>query len=338
MRTRKILDCTLRDGGYVNNWDFSYDTAKQIIEGLYLSGIRDIEIGIMGKGSVEGNETRFPSFEQMKPLLCNRHPDCNYYVMLNQSEIETYSIPACSDQTPDSIRLAFFKEDATEAAQTARSLIQKGYKVFMQAMATFMYSEAELMAYIKLINGIKPAAFYIVDSFGFMYNADIEAMAAMVDQTLSDQIMFGFHAHNNTQMACSNVYCFFSLMPDRNLIADGSILGMGRGAGNAPVELLMQFFNTNFAGCYDTSLVMRLYEKLLSPIYQKFHWGYLPQHFLSAVNKTNPAYTWYLNQLGYDRYDDIERIITSIPEEERHSLSKETVHRIIMQINLSREQ
>jgi 4-hydroxy 2-oxovalerate aldolase len=332
--TPRLLDCTLRDGGYVNNWEFGCETAKGIIDGLYRSGIRDIEIGIMGQGSSDGNETRFPSFEQMIPLLKNRKHDCNYYVMINQAEIDSYHIPDRSEYTPDSIRIAFFKEDADRAAETAAALSGKGYRIFMQAMATFMYSRSELAEHLKLLNQIKPAAFYIVDSFGFMYNADMAAMAAVVDTYLSDEIIFGFHAHNNTQMACSNAYCFFELMPHRNLIADGSIFGMGRGAGNAPIELLMHYANHHFNSGYNPSTVLQTFETFLSPTYQKCHWGYSPQHFVSAVNKINPAYTWYLNQLGYSRYDDIEKILLSVPNEKRHSLSKETVQSIISQINL----
>lgn len=76
-----ILDCTLRDGGYVNNWEFDENTAVHVIDSLYAGGIRCIEIGLLGKGGKIGNCTKFFSFTEMKPLLEGKKRDCRYAVM-----------------------------------------------------------------------------------------------------------------------------------------------------------------------------------------------------------------------------------------------------------------
>ena len=234
-----ILDCTLRDGGYVNDWEFDSNLAKGVIDGLYESGIRVIEIGIMGIGGEAGKSTKFSSFKDAEPLLENRKKDCKYAIMINQTGFENFDIPNRSDKTVDIIRLAYFKREMI----FAKSLKDKGYEVFLQAMATFMYSDDEIEDMLKKINDLKPQAFYIVDSFSNLFPEDITSMANSVLSRLNRDIDFGFHAHNNIQMAFANAIAFMNVEDGRKIYIDGSIYGMGRGAGNVPVELLMDYLN-----------------------------------------------------------------------------------------------
>ena len=116
-----LLDCTLRDGGYVNNWEFDYEVAKGVIDGLYESGIRVIEIGLMGFGGSLGKSTKFASFKDAEPLLENRKKDCKYAMMLTQAEAEKFDIPMRSEKTVDMIRVAYFKPELTDAVAFAKS-------------------------------------------------------------------------------------------------------------------------------------------------------------------------------------------------------------------------
>lgn len=126
----KILDCTLRDGGYVNNWEFDTETAIKVIDGLYTSGVRYIEIGIMGQGGIPGKTTKFSSFNQAEVLLSNRRDDCQYAVMITKSESDNFEIPVRSKKTVDIIRIAYFKNELSEALKYAEELKEKGYEVF----------------------------------------------------------------------------------------------------------------------------------------------------------------------------------------------------------------
>lgn len=224
-----ILDCTLRDGGYVNDWEFDSNLAKGVIDGLYESGIRVIEIGIMGIGGEAGKSTKFSSFKDAEPLLENRKKDCKYAIMINQTGFENFDIPNRSEKTVDIIRLAYFKREIHDAMIFAKSLKDKGYEVFLQAMATFMYSDDEIDDMLKKINDLKPQAFYIVDSFSNLFPEDITSMANSVLSRLNRDIDFGFHAHNNIQMAFANAIAFMNVEDDRKIYIDGSIYGMGRG-------------------------------------------------------------------------------------------------------------
>ncbi len=326
-----LLDCTLRDGGYVNDWRFDTETALAVIEGLYGAGVRWIEIGIMGKNPEIGKQTKFSDFGQMRPLLANRRSDCHYAVMLTTSSSDNFEYPPCTEETPDVIRIAYFKPELEKTLTLAERLKALGYEVFLQAMATFMYSEDELGEMIDSVNALKPSAFYMVDSFSTMYPADVTAMRDRVLGQLSPDISFGFHAHNNIQMAFANVQAFLDTKPARPLFVDASVFGMGRGAGNVPTELLAEFLNKNGAR-YDVLPLLSIYQKHLEPIYRQYGWGYTLPYFLTAVCKTNSAYGWYFMNHGLTDLEDLALAMEKIPEEVRYTLKPDIADQILKEV------
>lgn len=320
--SRMILDCTLRDGGYVNNWEFGLDTAGKVMDGLYDAGVRYIELGIMGVGGEEGRSTKFSSFKQIEPLLAHRKQDCRYAVMLTQTDAKKFVIPPRSGETVDLIRIAFFKREQDEAMVKVRELKDKGYQVFLQAMATFMYGDEELAALLEEVNRVQPAGFYMVDSFSTMYNGDVCKMREFVLPRLEKEILFGFHAHNNVQMAYSNTIEFLSTEEDRPLMVDGSIYGMGRGAGNVPTELLMEYFNKFCGRSYDILKVLQIFQEEIQPIFQRYYWGFSPVYYLTASKEINSVYGWYLSAHGVDDLKDMNAILEQLPLDVRYTLCR----------------
>lgn len=320
--SRMILDCTLRDGGYVNNWEFGFDTARKVMDGLYDAGVRYIELGIMGMGGEEGKSTKFADFKQIEPLLADRKKDCQYAVMLTQTDAGKFVIPPRSGKTVDLIRIAFFKREQDEAMAKVRELKNKGYQVFLQAMATFMYSDEELVVLLEEVNRARPAGFYMVDSFSTMYNGDVRSMREFVLSRLDKDILFGFHAHNNIQMAYSNAIEFLSAEIDRPLMVDGSIYGMGRGAGNVPTELLMEYFNKFCGGGYDILKVLQIFQEEIQPIFQQYYWGFSPVYYLTASKEINSVYGWYLTTHGVNDLKSIDSILEKLPLDVRYTLSR----------------
>jgi 4-hydroxy 2-oxovalerate aldolase len=317
-----LLDCTLRDGGYVNNWEFDNSTAMQILNGLYHAGVDIIECGIMGKCPTPGKTTKFNSFEEIEPLLQDRKNDCLYAVMLTYSEKDNFNIPDRSEKTVNCIRLAFFKNEWKKSIQYALYLKDKGYQVFLQAMATYMYSTDELLQLISAINHLMPESFYIVDSFGTLYNDDLLEIAGVVDKALHPDIMFGFHAHNNIQLAFSNTIAFFQMSTERKrLITDSSIYGMGRGAGNVTTELIMSYLNTRCNSEYRIEYVLELFDKYLRDIFKKYFWGYTLEYYLTSAKDINSAYGWYLTQKGVSSLLELNSILEKIPDEVKFTLT-----------------
>lgn len=323
-----ILDCTLRDGGYVNNWGFDTATALSVIDGLYESGVRYIEIGILGTKAQAGKQTKFNNFSEMEPLLQNRKADCHYAVMFTQENAGDFTFPPKSDRTPDCIRLAYFQPTWREAIEKAQELQKLGYQVFLQAMATFMYTSEELSEMLAAINHTKPTAFYMVDSFSTLYPADVVKMRDQILSELSEEIAFGFHAHNNIQMAYANVQAFLDCNTGHTLFADSSIFGMGRGGGNVPTELLMEYLNRRGA-CYGVQGVLRLYQMYLDSIYRKYGWGYTIPYYLTAVKEINSAYGWYFTNHGITDSVLLERALDQVPSLVRYALKPAVADEII---------
>ena len=329
----KILDCTLRDGGYVNNWEFDISTAIGIMDGLYNAGIRHIEIGILGNGATVGKQTKFNNFDDIKPFLKYRKKDCHYFVMFTQENAGNFVFPKCSEETPDCIRIAFFKKTWKEAFNTAKELKEKGYGVFLQAMATFMYSDEELVEIVKYVNDFKPAAFYMVDSFSTMYPKDVINMRNLVLTYLTEDVAFGFHAHNSMQMAFANVQAFMDCECKNDLFIDCSVYGMGRGAGNVPTELLINYVNNNYNTQYKAKYVLDVFTKYIKIFYEKYGWGYTLQNYLVATQKTNSAYGWYFMNHGVENLSDLFWCLSQIPDDIRFALKRDIADNILRRLH-----
>ncbi len=316
-----LLDCTLRDGGYVNNWRFDFNTSLSIIEGLYRAGIRWIEIGIMGLSPEIGKQTKFSEFCQIEPFLEERHEDCHYSVMVTSSMSDRFVYPDCTHNTPDIIRVAFFKPEIDKTIKLSKNLASKGYTVFLQPMATFMYSEDELKQLVDAVNYLSPFAMYMVDSFSTMYPSDVIKMRDSIVSELDENIFFGFHAHNNIQMAFANAQVFVDYDEDKPLFVDGSIFGMGRGAGNVPTELLMGYFNKHYNSSYDVSVVLELFDRHLKSIYKRYGWGYSLPYYITASRQTNSAWGWFFMDKGVDTLPELEKAIDMVPVEWTYTLN-----------------
>ena len=324
-----LLDCTLRDGGYINDWEFSRDIYNAVSTKLQDANVDFIELGIMGSHDADHFKTKFRSLEEIPLPGKPAESKSSFAVMMTGAEYKRMSIPNHSGKDSiDALRYAFFKANINEALAHIQELINKGHKVFAQTMATFQYSDAELVALVKEINRIKPYSFYIVDSFGTLYPEDVKKLYHLVDAHLSEDILFGIHAHNNLQMADANEIIFINEASDRNIIVDGSIYGMGRGSGNAQTEVLMHYLNKN-GKKYDEDIVWQLYNDYFATIREQFDWGYLPEQFLVSKYETNPAYVWYLSRKGITDFGRIKRILEKLPDEKRYSLFKDEIEKIL---------
>ena len=327
-----LLDCTLRDGGYVNNWDFGLDNATTIMKELQIAQLDFIECGIIGNNPF-GDTTKFNSLMQSSIILPPKNESCKYTIMLNfaDKDILKDSLIEYKHFMVDAIRLAFFKADFKEALEYAKELKALGYKVFLQVMATSNYDSGELNKLITLVNEVKPFAFYLVDSFGTLYNDDMREFFLIINVQLNEEILFGFHAHNNMQLALSNAIQFIEMGIDakRDIVIDCSVYGMGRGAGNCPTELIMQYMNKKHSCDYDIMQIIQLFKKHIKPIYEWTPWGYTAQHFLSARKNITPAYIWYLKNQGIIDLARINKILCKIPDDKKHLLDVPAIQLIL---------
>ena len=125
------------------------------------------------------------------------------------------------------IRLAFHKQDSKNIETSCKIIKEKGYHLFLQPIVTVNYTDEELLELIDFTNKIEPYAFYIVDSFGSLKKNDLQRMLYLIDNNLKQNVILGFHSHNNLQMAYSNAQVVTQLQTNRKIIIDSSIFGMG---------------------------------------------------------------------------------------------------------------
>ena len=324
----RILDCTLRDGGYVNNWQFSRQIFDNIVTGCDKLGIDTVEVGILGKkGGAEGFSTKFNNLNEI-PKLVTHSERLNIAVMGTINEFRSIELPLTDDVEINTLRVAYFKEDWEETVKYAKYVKERGYKVFLQAMATFMYDRSELKEMLKGVNNLMPYAFYMVDSFGVMYPDDVEVMYNNIREDLDNKIKFGFHAHNNIQMAFSNVIKFMEIA-DKDSYIDASLMGMGRGAGNVTMELLLGYLNKKKNCNYDINYLAELIEDNMLSEYAKNYWGYSMPHYYASYYEANAVYVWYIENKGIKDLKTIRTILSQIPKEYRHTLNKQLIDEII---------
>lgn len=296
MKMIQVLDCTLRDGGYCNRWEFGFHNAKRIISGLVEANIDIIECGFLtNRIEYDPSVTKFATVEQIAAVIPEKREGKIFVAMLNYGEYDIDKLPVCDGNSINGIRIAYHKKDCEEALRLCQQVKEKGYLVFVQAMVSLSYSDEEFLAMIQQVNGLEPYAFYIVDSFGEMKKNDLTRLFYLVKHNLKGSIRIGFHSHNNMQLAYSNAQSLVNMHCKRNLIIDSSVYGMGRGAGNLNTELFVEYLNDHADAAYELKPLLTIIDEILNGFYQRNYWGYSLPNYLSAAHHAHPDYAGYLD-------------------------------------------
>jgi 4-hydroxy 2-oxovalerate aldolase len=317
MRNIRILDCTLRDGGYINDFEFGRSAIGNIIEKLAQSGIDIIECGFLDSDAGDTNRTLFKDIAAIKQYIGTKKQNTLYVAMIQYGAISDEEIAPCDGTSIDGIRLTFHEHEIDASFLAGGKLMEKGYKVFMQPVGTNTYTDYSLLKLIQRINAMKPYAFYLVDTLGTMYKKDLLRMFYLIDHNLDKDIAVGFHSHNNLQLSFSNAQELILLNSPREIILDTSVFGMGRGAGNLCTELLIQYINENIRHNYEIVPILEIIDSYINPIYAKYTWGYSVPYYIASINNCHPNYAAYLINKQTIAIKDIGTIIKSIENEKR---------------------
>lgn len=330
MNKIQVLDTTLRDGGYCNGWNFGFSKIEKIAHGLQDAEIDVIECGFLTNKIVyDSDKSRFTDLAQMQKVLpVNKRS--KYVCMINFGEYDVEQIPEWSRGGIDGFRVAFHKKDMTEAVLYCEALIKKGYEVYVQPMVSMNYSDEEFLRLIGMVNKIHPYAFYIVDSFGMMKIKDLTRLFYMVENNLEESIWIGYHAHNNLQLAYSNARMLSEIITDRDMIIDGSVFGMGRGAGNLNTELFIDYLNEARGMDYKAIYLYRIVDEILMPIYNSNYWGFSMPYYLSAVKRCHPNYASFLDARKTLTIENMEVIMNAIEEEQRSVYDEGYIQKLYM--------
>ena len=327
MNSVRVLDVTLRDGGCVNNFNFGASYMEKILSALDASGVEYIELGYLDEknGSLEGR-TQYRNADVISDcLLRHKKPGVTYVAMMDYGKFDPARLPQRTERSIDGIRVAFHKKDIGKLVETGRTILEKGYMLFIQPMITLRYSEAELLELIGLVNHCLPdaAAFYIVDSFGEMRPDELNRLVKLVDKNLLSTITLGFHSHNNLQLSYSHACTLLQCPARRDLMLDCSIMGMGKGAGNLNTELLLEHLNLFYGKHYKVAPLLEVMDKVLNQLHDEFYWGYAPEYYLSATHHCSPTYASYFYNRHMLPIDQVGELLGSIREDKRISFDRE---------------
>lgn len=341
MRSIKVLDVTLRDGGCVNDFNFGQSDMEQILSALEASGVECIELGYLDnkKGSEQGRTQYCSEQAIQRNFLKEKKPGITYLAMMDYGKFDVDALAPNNGKGIDGIRLAFHKKNRSEMVGLGRKIIDKGYKFFVQPMITLRYSDSELLDLISDVNSklSDASGFYIVDSFGEMRPNDMNRIMNLVDHNLLPSIPLGFHSHNNLQMSYSNAVSLLQYPTNRDIMLDCSIMGMGKGAGNLNTELLLEHMNMFYSKEYHTEPLLSVIDRVINRIRAEYNWGYAIEYYLSSINHCTPSYAGHFYNKHMLPIDQVAELLSLIREDKKISFDKEYAEQLYLEYNARKE-
>ena len=298
MKEARLLDCTLRDGGYLNDWKFGHDNIISIFERLVDAGVEFIEIGFINeKRQYDPDRSIFPDTASIGRTFHGiDRKNALVFGMIDYGTCDISHIQPCAESWLDGIRV-IFKEHLREPAMAyIRQLKELGYIVTAQLVSVTTYTEETMMDLVRLANDVRPYAVSMVDTYGLMHQNNLKFYYEILDRYLEPDIAVGYHGHNNFQMGYANCIemLSFSEKTNRTLLVDGTLYGMGKSAGNAPLELVAMHMNHKYAKSYDISQMLEAIDASVRHFNCQPVWGYSLFYYISALHECHPNYVEYL--------------------------------------------
>jgi 4-hydroxy 2-oxovalerate aldolase len=285
----KVLDCTIRDGGLINNYQFSYDFVKAIYAATAAAGVDYMEIGKKLCESDEYTREKFGKWnfcdeDDIKQVVESYEGDYHpvLAVMYDVGRVDTNSMLPVDQSVIGMIRTACYVADIDKGLDLVKRCKDQGYETTLNIMAPSAAIEKDLIEGLQEINNVAEVDYlYLVDSYGAFYSEQISAYIKLYNENAPDKAL-GFHAHNNQQLAFSNTQqC---IIEGINLL-DATVNGIGRGAGNCNLELLLNFLkNPKF----DTGPVYKVIQEHMVPLREEIEWGFNDIYGISGHLNQHP--------------------------------------------------
>ena len=318
MNSIKLLDCTLRDGGYINDWNFGYHTIKSIIRQLTDSQVDYVEIGFLRNCEYDRDKTLYNNCKEMMPVLPEKRGNTMFTAMALHNKYDIDKLEHYDGRTIDAIRVTFHDYDINEGLDFIRKAKEKGYKVFCNPINIMGYSDEMILELLKKVNQIQPYAFSVVDTFGSMMKADLLRIYSLIEHNLDKSIVIGLHLHENLALSYSLAQEFIAMKAsERKSIIDASMLGMGRTPGNLCMELIMDYMNKTQGTVYDVNPVLDGIDDHIIQLKQIEPWGYSTAYALSAKFNLHRNYAEFLLGKGRLRAKQINQILASVEESKK---------------------
>jgi 4-hydroxy 2-oxovalerate aldolase len=201
--------------------------------------------------------------------------------MADIGRVDYHDIPDKKDSALDLIRVACYVKEVDKGISLAHHCMEKGYDTTINLMAVSKVLEKDLDEALEDLSKSHVPVVYVVDSFGAMYSEQIHFLAKKYFEALPGKEL-GIHTHNNQQLAFANT--IEAIIAGINRI-DATIYGMGRGAGNCPLELLLSFLkNPKF----DIRPILEVIQEIFIPLKAETEWGYHIPYLITGVLNEHP--------------------------------------------------
>jgi 4-hydroxy 2-oxovalerate aldolase len=311
----KVLDCTIRDGGLVNDHMFSDEFVSAVYDTCVTAGIDYMEIGYKASKKLFAPDKfghwKHCDEENIRRIVGDNDTPLKLTAMADagKSDWRTDILPK-EQSVLDMIRVAFYVHQTAEAIDMINDAAQKGYEVSANLMAVAAAQEKEVDQCLELLAESPASVLVVVDSWGSMYTEQVENLVKKYQQYGRDTgKAVGIHAHNNQQLAFANT--IEAIIHGANR-ADASMAGLGRGAGNCPMELLIGFLrNPKFK----IRPVYQVLQDHLLPLSREWEWGPLVQYNITGQLNQHPrtAMAARADEAQRDNYVDFyDKVISDI--------------------------
>jgi 4-hydroxy 2-oxovalerate aldolase len=282
----KVFDCTIRDGGLINNHDFDDRFVRETYKALSAAGVDYMEIGYKNSKKLfspkEFGKWKFCDDDVIEKIIEGIPSKTKVSIMVDVDRFDVEDVKPKKQTPVDMIRVASYVKDIDKAIFLVNHFAEKGYETTVNIMAISHALDNELTeALHQLEEECRAQVIYIVDSFGALYQESVEFLIKKAKSIIKTKEI-GIHAHNNQQLGFSNT--IEAIIHDANFV-DGTVYGLGRAAGNCPLELLIGFLkNPKF----DIRPILDLISKEFIPLREKIEWGYIIPYAITGILDEHP--------------------------------------------------
>lgn len=285
----KVLDCTLRDGGLVNNFRFTDEFVKALYQANVQAGVDYMEFGYKASKDIfkveDFGKWKFCDEEAIREIVGNNETDLKIAVMTDVGRTDyKKDIIDRKDSVIDLVRTATYIHQIPSAIEMIEDAKNKGYETSANLMAVSKVNDKDLENGLELLANSCVDVIYLVDSFGAFYPEQIRRLADIyLNIAAKTGKKIGIHAHNNQNLAFANT--IEGLTAGISYL-DATVCGMGRGAGNCFMESLLAFLKNP---CYNLSVIMDFIEKYMLQMKKDYDWGFDIPYLLTGIFNSHPS-------------------------------------------------
>lgn len=285
----KVVDCTLRDGGLVNDFYFADDFVKELYQANIKAGVDYMEFGYKASKELfdvnKFGKWKFCDDKDIRSVVGDNKTDMKIAVMADVGRCDfKKDILNKKDSPIDLIRVATYINTIPAAIEMIEDCTKKGYETTVNIMAISKSNETDVDAALELLGQSSVGTIYLVDSYGSLYPEQARRLADKYLETAAKYgKKVGIHAHNNQQLAFANT-AEVVIMGVSYL--DATVSGLGRGCGNCPSELLLGYLKNPK---YSVHPILKFIEKHIVPLRESgVVWGYDVPYLLTGILNQHP--------------------------------------------------